>query len=374
LIGHKWFVPLIYLILILVLKFNYYGVHIDIQKTTESRIGQTDFDNILFGHVFADHMFIVDYEESQWKNPRIKPYGPLQLNPALSALHYGQSIFEGMKAYRKADGHLLLFRPEENWIRLNESAQRMCMPTLPKDIFMDGLRNWLVLDADWVPSDKDHSLYIRPFMFATDDHLGVRPSSKYSFIIYGCPVSAYYTEPLRIKIEDYYVRAVGGGVGYAKTCGNYAAAMYPTHLAQKAGFHQSLWTDAIEHKYLEELGTSNFFAVIDNKLITPELSETILKGITRDSVIQLAKDSEIKVEERPFEAIELINAFNKGKLTEAFATGTAANVAPIEHLQYKGEDMRLNVDGNTVASMLKKKLDSLKRGFTPDTRGWLVEV
>jgi branched-chain amino acid aminotransferase len=349
-------------------------MHIDIQKTTESRIGQTDFDNIVFGHVFADHMFIVDYEDSQWKNPRIKPYGPLTLNPALSALHYGQSIFEGMKAFKRSDGHILLFRPEENWNRLNKSAVRICMPTIPKDIFMDGLKSWLALDSDWVPSIGDHSLYIRPFMYATDDYLGVKPSSKYSFIIYGCPVNAYYSEPLRIKIEDYYVRAVTGGVGYAKTAGNYAAAMYASHLAQKMGYHQSLWTDAFEHKYLEELGTSNFFALIRDTLITPQLSETILKGITRDSVIQLAKDLGIKVEERLFAVSELLMANKKGMLKEAFATGTAATVAPIEHLHYKGEDIRLNVEGDTLANILKKKLDSIKRGYTLDTHGWVVPV
>ncbi len=211
-------------------------------------------------------------------------------------------------------------------------------------------------------------------MFATDDYLGVKPSSKFSFIIYGCPVNAYYTEPLRIKIEDHYVRAVAGGVGYAKTCGNYAAAMYPTHLAQKMGYHQSLWTDAIEHKYLEELGTSNFFALIDNILITPQLSETILKGITRDSIIQLSRDMGIIVEERPFAVTELMDAYGNGRLKEAFATGTAATVAPIEHLHYKGEDIRLNVEGDTLASVLKKKLDSIKRGFSRDSHNWVVPI
>lgn len=347
---------------------------IHIVQTSTSRIQEVDFSNIPFGRIFSDHMFIVDYSEGEWKNPRIQPYGPLLLSPALSCMHYGQAIFEGMKAYRGEDGALLLFRPEENWKRLNRSAHRMCMPELPKELFMDGLNAYLNLDADWVPGGPGGALYIRPFMIATDDFLGVKPSQKYSFIIYGCPVGAYYTEALRLRVEQKYVRAAAGGVGAAKAAGNYAAAMYPASLAQQEGFHQLLWTDGLEHNYIEELGTSNFFVRIGDRLITPSLNGTILEGITRESIIQIAKDLAINVEERPLRVDEILNAWKNGELREAFATGTAATVAPVALIRIGSEDLELTTGAGTWAEKLGNALNRIKTGQAEDAHGWVQRV
>lgn len=347
---------------------------IHLVQTSASRIQEVDFSNIPFGRIFTDHMFMVDYSEGEWKNPRIQPYGPLPLSPALSCMHYGQAIFEGMKAYKSEEGSLLTFRPEENWKRLNRSAHRMCMPELPKELFMDGLNAYLNLDADWVPGGPGGALYIRPFMIATDDFLGVKPSQKYSFIIYGCPVGAYYTEALRLRVEQKYVRAAAGGVGAAKAAGNYAAAMYPASLAQQQGFHQLLWTDGQEHKYIEELGTSNFFARIGDVLVTPALNGTILEGITRESIVQIAKDLAIPVEERPLSVDELRNAWKNGTLKEAFATGTAATVAPIALIRLGEDDIALNTGTGTWAEQLGDTLNRIKKGQAEDTHGWVVRV
>lgn len=346
----------------------------NVTKTKKSRLEDVDFENIPFGRIFADHMFIIDFEDGEWKNGRIQPYGPIPLSPALSCMHYGQAIFEGMKAFRSHDDRIFLFRPLDNHKRLNASAERMCMPQLPEALFMEALELWLSIDSDWIPGSDGSALYIRPFMIATDDYLGVKPSSKYSFMIYGCPVNSYYTSHLKIRIEEKYVRAVRGGVGYAKAAGNYAAAMYPASLAQKEGYHQLLWTDAIEHKYLEELGTSNFFAIINGRIITPELSGTILHGITRDSVIALARELGTTVEERPFPVTELIEAAENGTLTEAFATGTAATLARIEVINYQGRDYTLDVDKHHYALELSEHLDHIKNGRIPDIFGWIKEV
>jgi branched-chain amino acid aminotransferase len=345
-----------------------------IQHTNHSRINEVDFSNIIFGKEFADHMFIVDCENGIWKDARIVPYGNLSLSPALSCMHYGQAIFEGMKAYKNNQNEVLLFRPLENCIRLNESAKRMCMPTLPESIFMDGLKEWLKIDKDWVPNAQGSSLYIRPFMIATDDYLGVKPSAKYSFIIYGCPVNAYYSTPLKIRIERHFVRAAHGGVGYAKAAGNYASSMYPASLAQKDGYHQLLWTDAFEHEYLEELGTSNFFMLVDNVLITPSLSDTILKGITRDSVIQLAMHFGVEVEERRIAVSELKSAAADGTLQEAFATGTAAAIAKIETICIDGVDFNLTLKEDSLANTLLKGLEMIKRGEDSDFDSWVDRI
>lgn len=347
---------------------------IQIVQTPNSRLSEVDFNNIPFGKIFADHMYIADYEEGEWKNQRIQPYGPLALSPALSCMHYGQAIFEGMKAYRGEDGSLLLFRPEENWKRLNRSAHRMCMPELPKELFMNGLHTWLNLDADWVPDVPGGALYIRPFMIATDDFLGVKPSQKYSFIIYGCPVGAYYTEALRIRVEQKYVRAAAGGVGAAKAAGNYAAAMYPASLAQKEGFHQLLWTDGQEHRYIEELGTSNFFVRIGDTLVTPSLNGTILEGITRESILQIARDMTIHVEERPLSVDEILEAWKKGTLKEAFATGTAATVAPVALIRVGSDDIELSVGPGTWADQLGQALNRIKTGQAEDIHDWVQHV
>jgi branched-chain amino acid aminotransferase len=348
--------------------------NISIEHIAKSKISNVDFDNIPFGRVFTDHMFIVDFSDGEWKNPRIQPYGPLPLSPALSCMHYGQAIFEGMKAHRTHDDGIQLFRPLDNHKRLNTSARRLCMPELPEEIFMQGMETWLSLDQNWVPQNEGSSLYIRPFMIATDDYLGVKPSAHYSFMIYGCPVGAYYTTPLRIRIEEKYVRAAHGGVGYAKAAGNYAAAMYPASLAQKEGYHQLLWTDAFEHKYLEELGTSNFFALIDGKLITPTLDGTILDGITRDSVIEVAKSMGFEIIEKRFEVAELIQAAENGTLTEAFATGTAATIARIETINFRGKDYHLSLENHSNSVEISNKLNNIKTGNISDPFNWTYEV
>lgn len=347
---------------------------IQITKKQISGIGAVDFSNIPFGKVFADHLFIVDYEDGKWCNARIQPYGPLSLSPSLSCMHYGQAIFEGMKAQKSPNGEILLYRPEENWKRLNRSAQRMCMPELPLEYFREGLKKLLELDADWVPADPEGALYIRPFMIGTDDYLGVKPSSRYSFMIYSCPVGAYYSEPLRIRVETKFVRAAKGGVGAAKAAGNYAAAMYPASLAQEKGYHQLLWTDALEHRYIEELGTSNFFALIGNELITPALDGTILEGITRESIIELARAKGIAVQERPLEVAELLKAAEQSQLKEAFATGTAATIAPIALITIGDKDIELPTGEGTRSHELGNLLKKIKTGAMSDDFGWTIEA
>lgn len=319
-------------------------------------------------------MFEVDFKNGEWVNPHIKPYGNLSLSPALSCMHYGQAIFEGMKAIKTDDGEITLFRPFDNWERLNFSARRLKMPEIPKGLFMDAMELWLKLDEQWIPNVGGASLYIRPLMIATDDYLGVKASESYKFLMYGCPVSSYYSEPLRLRIEEQYVRAVRGGVGEAKAAGNYAASMYPASLAQAEGFHQLLWTDAIEHKYIEELGTSNFFAVIDNKLFTPATNGTILKGITRDSVIKLAESMGVEVIQAPLEKGFLLSKYQEGNFKEAFATGTAATIAPIKLIRFGDVDMELTVDEHSLSSSLHRSLDALKYGKTEDQFGWIYSI
>lgn len=347
---------------------------ISVTLAESSRISQVDFQNIPFGRIFSDHMFEIDYRDGTWHDARIIPYGNLQLSPALSSIHYGQAIFEGMKATKNNSGEVFLFRPEENWKRLNASARRMCMQELPEQIFMDALRLWLTIDAEWIPVNKGSALYIRPLMIATDDYLGVKSSESYKFLIYGCPVSSYYTERLKLRVEQAYVRAAAGGVGEAKAAGNYAASMYPASLAQKEGFHQLLWTDAFEHKYIEELGTSNFFAVVNGELYTPETDGTILKGITRDTVIKAARFLNIEVHETKLSIDFIASSFRSGKLTEAFATGTAATVAPIQLIQYKDLAIQLDEIEDSMAAKLLNFIHDAKEGRIPEFLHWRARV
>ena len=348
---------------------------INITKTTQSRISELDYDNIEFGKIFADHMFSVEYKDGQWQTPEILPYGNLSLSPATSALHYGQALFEGMKAYKNAAGEVLMFRPLDNARRLNLSAERLCMPTLPEDIFMQGLTELLKLDTDWVPPTKGCALYIRPFMFATDAFIGVRPSATYKFMIFCCPVGTYYANPLRVKIETEFARSVEGGAGYAKAAGNYGAALYPAKLGQEQGYQQLIWTDAKEHKYLEESGTMNLMFVIDGKLITPALSTSILAGITRDSVLQLARDWGMTVEERKISIDEILEAHANGTLEEAFGCGTAAVIAPIITIGYNGKDYELPaVENRKFSNKVGVELDKIKTGEAPDPHSWMVKI
>lgn len=346
-----------------------------VQPVAQSRIEEVDFKNLVFGRTFSDHMFIAEYAQGQWQDLRIVPYGKIGLDPALMALHYGQSIFEGMKAYRTEEGKAVLFRPEKNWARMNKSARRMCMPEVPEEVFMGGIKQLIQLDQAWVPSDEGSSLYIRPFMFASDEYIGMRPSEKYLFVVFTCPVAAYYANPVRVKIESHYVRAAEGGIGAAKTAGNYAASMYPAQLAQKAGYDQLVWTDAKTHEFVEESGTMNLGFVINGKFITPPTGDTILDGITRMSVLQLAKDFGLEVEERQVSVKEVIQAHQNGQLTEAFGIGTAATISPIKCIGYKEQDYDLApLTEQSFGMKAKKYLTDLCKGRVEDQHNWITTI
>ena len=350
-------------------------MNIEVQKTKQSRFNDVDWKKLGFGNFFSDHMFITEFSNGQWKNSRIVPYGNFQTSPALSALHYGQSVFEGMKAYRHANGDSFMFRPLDNLKRLNVSAERMAMATVPEDLFMEGLLQLIRVDANWVPKDEGCSLYIRPLLFATEEHIGVKISDTYDLIIMTSPVAAYYSQPLKVLVETKYTRAVPGGVGFAKTAGNYGRSHYPTRLAQQKGYNQLIWTDGYEHKYLEESGTMNVMSVINNTIVTPGLHDTILAGITRDSVITVAKDLGINVEERKISVDELVDAFNKGTLTEMFGVGTAATIAPISLFGHNGKDHELPpITANGIGGRIKKQLDDIRTGKIADKHGWMYKI
>ncbi|MCC9168746.1 branched-chain amino acid aminotransferase [Pontibacter harenae] len=345
------------------------------QRVAKSRISEVDFDNLQFGKSFTDHMFVVDFKDGSWQNPQIVPYGEMSLSPATSALHYGQAIFEGMKAYKDANGDVLLFRPLANHKRLNSSAERLSMAELPEDLFMQGLEQLLRLDSDWVPAKKGSALYLRPFMFATDDYIGVRPSFTYKFVIIACPVGAFYDRPVKVAVEPNYVRSAEGGAGYAKAAGNYAAALLPTRKMQEKGFDQLIWTDAKEHKYIEESGTMNVMFVIDDVLVTPSLSTSILHGVTRDSVLQVAKDLGYKVEERRVSVDEIVEAHKAGTLQEAFGTGTAAIISQIALIQRNGQDYELPaVEGRKISNSVAAELDKIRTGQAPDPHNWVYRI
>jgi branched-chain amino acid aminotransferase len=348
---------------------------IDIQPVAQSRIGTVDFNNLVFGKNIADHMFVVDYTGGQWQNARIIPYGDLSLSPALAALHYGQSIFEGMKAYKNTDGEVLMFRPTDNHKRINRSAVRMCMPEIPEDIFMEGLTELLRLDAEWVPATSGHSLYIRPYMFATDEYIGVRPSETYKFIIFSSPTGHYYTKAPRVKVETSFIRAADGGVGFTKCAGNYGGSLYPAKLAQQQGYDQLLWTDAQTHEYFEESGTMNVMFVIDGKLIAPAVSDTILNGITRNSIVQIAKHWNMEVEERKVSVKEVIEGIKLGRVESAFGAGTAVVISPFAAIGFEGVDYELpEATENTFAIRAKNYLTNIRMGKIADPFGWMMTV
>ena len=339
----------------------------------------TDESNLGFGDIFSDHMFKMDYQpKTGWSNPRIEPYGDISLDPAAMAIHYGQEIFEGLKAYGGKDGGIYLFRAKDNIERLNRSAERMCMPELDIDRVMEGMKKLILLDKEWVPRSQGTSLYIRPTMLATEAHLGVRPANTYLFFIITGPVGAYYKEglnPVKIYVEDNYVRAAQGGTGEAKTAGNYAASLMASEKAKEGGFTQVLWLDAAEHKYVEEVGTMNMFFVIDNELITAPLTGSILPGITRDSAIQIVKDWGMKVSERSLSIEEVIEAARNGDLKEAFGTGTAAVISPVGQITYKGEDHI--VAGGKMGGLSQKlynEIVALQYGEKADSHGWVQRI
>jgi len=344
---------------------------ITVTKTEQTRLTVTDFSQLPFGKVFSDHMFIAEYENGEWANLQVLPFGPILMSPAISALHYGQAIFEGMKAYRLADGKVSVFRPEKNFERFNKSATRMAMPSIPQDIFMQGIAALIEIDNKWIPDQDGYSLYIRPVMFATDPYLGVRASDKYTFALLTTPTGPYYSKALKVKIETEFTRADEGGVGYAKTAGNYARSLYPFAEAQKEGFDQLIWTDAVSHEYIEEAGTANLIFVIDGKLVTPSVRSTVLDGVTRDTIIKLAKKAGIEVEERRVSVKEVIEGIENGRLTDAFAAGTAATVTPIGEIGYEGKVYTLtDPSTRTLSAGIAKTLNDIRYGLIPDEFGW----
>lgn len=348
---------------------------ITITKAETSKINDLNLENIPFGKYFTDHMLEADYENGEWKNVEIKPYQPLLVAPSNAAWHYGQSIFEGIKAFKHENGDAFIFRPHDNFKRFNISAERMQMPQVPEEIFVEGMRKLIGLDKNWIPSRKDHSLYVRPFMFATDEVIGVRPSENYKFMIILSPTGPYYSAPMKIYVEEYYVRAVPGGVGYAKAAGNYAGAMMATAEAKKKGYDQVLWTDAIEHKYLQEFGVMNGFVIIGNTAITPDLKEgTILAGVTRDSVMKLLAEQGLKVEERPISIDEVIEAYKAGTLKEVFGTGTAATISTIKELRYKDFQMFFDTENFTISTEVKRRLTAIREGKEADVYEWLYKI
>lgn len=348
---------------------------IKVNKVSKSRISEVSFDDIPFGKIFSDHMLVADFENGEWKNPEIVPYGNLSLSPANAAIHYGQSIFEGIKAYKDKEGNAFIFRPYDNYKRFNISADRMQMPEVPEDIFMEGMRMLVEMESAWIPQKEDHSLYIRPFMFATDEVIGVKPSDTFKFMILLSPTGPYYSKPMKIYVEEEFVRAVPGGVGYAKAAGNYGGSMYPTALAKKKGFDQVLWTDAYEHKYVQEIGTMNVIFIMGNKAVTPGLSAgTILAGVTRDSVLTLLKEMGLEIEERPLSIDEIVASYKAGELKEVFGTGTAATISVIEELGYRDFCMKFDLEKNTVAATVKKTLANIREGIEGDKYGWMMKV
>lgn len=347
-----------------------------ITKTTNSQLSSVDWDNLPFGKIFADHMFVMEYANGAWQQGEILPFGPIAMHPAMSAIHYGQSIFEGMKAYRNVNDEVVLFRPELNARRFSESAARMCMPEIPEELFLEAVKQLVALDANWVTDKPGYALYIRPFMFATDEFVGIKPSDTYKFVIINSPVGAYYAEPVRVKIEEHYTRAAVGGVGRAKAAGNYGASLYPAKQAQLEGFHQLVWTDAKTHTFIEESGTMNIMFVINNTLITPsEDSDTILRGTTKRTVLELAASWGIPIEERPVTVEEVINAAKNGTLQEAFGAGTAATIAPIAIIGYRDEKIELPaLETRKMSLKIKAQLDGIKAGTIADTQHWVQKV
>jgi branched-chain amino acid aminotransferase len=347
----------------------------NITRIERSKLHSITLEDLPFGKYFTDYMLEVDYEDGEWKTVEIKPYQPLVLSPSLAALHYGQAIFEGIKAYKNPQGEARIFRPYENLKRFNLSAERMEMPKISEEIFIDGMKALVKIDADWIPNKPDHSLYIRPFMFSTDEMIGVKPSSKYKFMIILSPTGPYYSAPMRIYVEEKYVRAVEGGVGFAKNAGNYGAAMYPTAEAKRKGYDQVLWMDAYEHKYVQECGTMNVFFIIGDKALTPDLnSGTILAGVTRESVIQLLQEKGLQVEERKIGIDEILAAYENNTLLEVFGTGTAATISKIKELKYKDFIMNFDVDSWEIAAFIKNRMSAIKEGREEDKYNWLINV
>lgn len=346
-----------------------------ITKAESSRIGDVDFDNLIFGSQFSDHMLVCTYRNGKWEEPEIKPYGPMSFTPAMHTLHYGQALFEGQKAYYMEDGKIGIFREDMNAKRLNHSAKRMFMPEFPEDLFVEGIAELVRIDKEWVPKHKGHSLYLRPFMFGSSEFVAARPSEEYTFCIITSPVGPYYAGDVKVKIEETYTRSAGGGVGSTKCAGNYGGAFYATDQAKQEGYTQIVWTDHKNHELIEESGTMNIGFVIDDTFITPPLSDRILAGITRDSILTLARDNgKLKVEERPIKVEEVIAALKEGRLKEAFGMGTAAVVSQISVIGFRGDDYDITTPGDGFAMGIKDELTAIRLGEVEDIYNWMTII
>ncbi len=349
-------------------------MQINITRTEKSKIDHVDFNDLKFGQVFSDHMLVCDYENGEWGSPEVVPYQPISLNPSAKIFHYGQSVFEGMKAYKDAENNILLFRPLDNCKRLNISSKRLAIPELPESYFMDGLTELLKIEKDWIPTSEGSALYIRPFIFATGEGFHASPADAYKFIIACAPSGPYFSGKVKVLIEEKYSRSANGGVGFAKAGGNYAGQFYPTQLAKEKGYDQVIWTDDNTHEYIEEAGAMNIFIRINDTLVTVPTSDRILDGITRKSILEIAKDEGIDVEIRKLKVSELIEASKNGSLKEMFGTGTAAVISPISGFGFKGEDFDLPFVENTYADRLKKRITDIQTNKADDPYGWRVVV
>ncbi|EAR13144.1 branched-chain amino acid aminotransferase [Polaribacter irgensii 23-P] len=347
---------------------------IEITRIEKSKIASVDFNNLPFGSVFSDHMLTCTYKNGKWESPVIVPYAPIALDPSAKIFHYGQSIFEGMKAYKDAKGNTLLFRPLENCKRLNKSAERLVIPQIPEDVFMQGLKELLKVDDAWIPTNEGSSLYIRPFMFASGNGFHASPADEYKLMICTAPSGAYFAGKVNVLIEEKYARAANGGVGFAKAGGNYAAQFYPTQLAIEKGYNQVIWTDDNTHEYIEEAGAMNIFVRINDTLLTSPTNDRILDGITRKSILQLAEDLDIAVEVRKISVAEVVIAAQSGTLKEMFGTGTAAVISPITGFGFQEKDYELPTLEMPFASILKKAITDIQTNKSEDLHGWRVQL
>ena len=349
---------------------------IKITRTKHSKLGEVDFNHLEFGKYTSDHMLVADFFHGEWSSPQIVPFANLSMSPTALALHYGQTVFEGMKAFRMSaglggkDGRVNIFRIDKHFERFNRSLKRMCMAEIPYEIFEEGMMQLVALDKNWVPGQEGSSLYIRPFMYASEARFGVKPSDEYRFIIFTGPVGQLFSRPVKMKVEREYIRAAKGGTGSAKCGGNYGGVMYPTKLAREEGYDNVIWTDARDHNYIEESGAMNLMFVIDGKLLTPPNSDSILDGVTKDSLLTIARDMGVEMEERAISVNEIRDAFKKGNITEAYCVGTAAVASPIEIIGIDGENYQIPVNENGIVSKLKKKLDAIRYGTEEDIYKW----
>ena len=344
---------------------------IPVQRIAKSRIKEIDFNNLEFGKYIADHMLVADFKDGKWQEPQIVPFADITISPAMLSLHYGQSVFEGMKAFWMNDGNINIFRPHKHSARLNRSLDRMCMPAITEEMFLQSLHALVDLDKSWIPTSEGSSLYIRPLVFAYEARLGVKVADHFKLIIMNSPVAAYQAKPYRLKVEDTYVRTAEGGTGFAKCAGNYGGAFYPTQLAREEGFDQILWTDHKDHQYIDEVGMMNVMFVINGKLVTPKLTTAILEGVTRDTILTLAKDMGMPIEERKVSLAEIEQGLKNGTVTEAFGSGTAAVVAPIAVINIHGHDHQIAEAGpESFQLRVKAKLNNIRMGGEPDLHGW----